>query len=170
MSVERHIFPSQTQHAPLLRMLLALDGSTTRICEAVANAPVELLMLHQSQTTQVPQTVHEHLGGENWLMRVTSLHAKGQVLMDNLSYTRLDATPKWFLHELEQGLAPIGHLLKQLFIRREIIAPSADLSAPLWQHVALPDENASRAYKISTPQGPLMLIFEAYRAGMISNS
>jgi chorismate-pyruvate lyase len=166
MSVERHLFPTGPRHAPQLRMLLALDGSTTRMCEALAQAPVELLLLHQEQTDDVPAAVREQLGGSAWLARVTSLHAGGRVLMDNLSYTRLDAVPAWFLDGLDAGQAPIGHLLQRLFVRREAVPGSPELSQQLWEQVGAPDPHASRSYRVVTAEGPLMLIFEAYRAGM----
>jgi chorismate-pyruvate lyase len=167
MSVERHPFPTDAVHAPLLRLLLALDGSTTRICEALAQGPVELDLLHQQQTTEVPAAVREQLGGDAWLTRVTSLHAHGQVQMDNLSYTRLDAVPAWFLEALHGGQAPIGHLLKQLFVQREPLPGSPEIEQALWQHVGTPDHRASRCYRVVTEQGPLMLIFEAFRHGMV---
>ncbi len=166
MSVERHLFPSDTQ-APLLRMLLALCGSTTRVCEALAQAPMQLQLISQHQTQDVPQAVREQLGGSAWLTRVTSLHAHGQVWMDNLSFTRLDAVPGWFLQRLNEGSAPIGHLLAHLFVQREPVAGSPQVDQMLWQHVGLPDARASRCYRIVTEQGPLMMIFEAYRGGMV---
>lgn len=166
MSVERHLFPSDTQ-APLLRMLLALDGSTTRVCEALAQAPMQVQLIFQQQTQDVPKAVREQLGGEAWLTRVTSLHANGQVWMDNLSFTRLDAVPAWFLQRLNEGSAPIGHLLAHLFVRREPLEGSDPVEKMLWQHVGLPDTRASRSYRIVTEQGPLMMIFEAFRAGMV---
>jgi hypothetical protein len=33
--------------------------------------------------------------------------------------------------------------------------------------VGLPDSRASRAYRIVTPEGPLMLIFEVFRGAML---
>ncbi|HET7863376.1 MAG TPA: hypothetical protein VFL86_03130, partial [Burkholderiaceae bacterium] len=71
-------------------MLIALDGSTTRVCEALAQAPMQIQLLRQEQTDDVPDDVREQLGGESWLLRVTAMHAHGQVMMDNLSFTRLD--------------------------------------------------------------------------------
>jgi chorismate-pyruvate lyase len=156
--------------APLLRVLMALDGSTTRVCEAVAQAPMQVQLLAQQHTQDVPGAVREQLGGCTWLKRVTSLHAQGQVLMDNLSFTRLDAMPDGFLQQLNAGHAPIGHLLQRLFVRREPVAGSPDIAALLWQHVGLPDARASRSYLIVTQQGPLMLIFEAFRAGMVAST
>ena len=167
MSVERHLFPSDRE-APLLRLLLALDGSTTRVCEALAQAPMQVQLISQQQTQDVPPAVREQLGGNAWLVRVTSLHAHGRVWMDNLSFTRLDAVPDWFLQQLNEGTAPIGHLLARLFVQREPVAGSAQVEQMLWQHVGLPDARASRCYRIATEQGPLMMIFEAYRAGMVT--
>jgi chorismate-pyruvate lyase len=168
MSVERHPFPPDPAHAPLLRALMALDGSTTRVCEAIAQAPVSVLVLHQSRVDGVPAAVREALGGEAWLLRVTSLHAHGRVLMDNLSFTRLDAVPAWFLAKLDEGTAPIGHLLKSLFVQREPLAGAPDIEAVLWQHVGQPDPRASRCYRIVTERGPLMLIHESFRHGMVA--
>lgn len=167
MSVDRQSFPTGPAHAAWLRLLLAHDGSTTRLCEAVAQEPMQVLLLHQARCTEVLPGVAEQLGGEHWLCRVTSLcRSDGQVLMDNLSFTRLDAVPRWFLHKLDEGQAPIGHLLAQLFVRREPLVASPALQDLLWQHVGLPDTAASRSYRIVTPEGPLMLIFEAFRAGL----
>lgn len=168
MSVERHPFPAGPQHAPLLRALLALDGSTTRVCEALAQAPMQVQLLHQQRTHEVPQAVREQLGGSAWLQRVTSLHAHGEVLMDNLSYTRLDAVPDTFLAGLDEGVAPIGHLLQQLFVQREPLPGSPEIEHTLWQHVGHADARASRCYRIVTAQGPLMLIFESFRRGMVA--
>lgn len=170
MSVERRLFPEAARHAPLLRLLLALDGSTTRVCEALAQAPMQVLVHHQLQTQAVPEAVREQLGGSAWLARVTSLHAHGQVLMDNLSFVRLDAVPEWFLQRLNEGAAPIGHLLQPLFVQREPVAGSAEIEQLLWQHVGQPDARASRAYRITTEPGPLMLIFEVFRGGMVRES
>ncbi len=174
MSVERAIlskpFPADPAHAPLLRMLLALDGSTTRVCEALARAPIEVRLHHQQRVEQAPAALREQLGGNAWLERVTSLHVNGEVLMDNLSYTRLDAVPPDFLRGLDAGQAPIGHLLQQLFVQRKPIALTdvidEGIAPRLWQHVGEPDLRASRCYRIVTLDGPLMLIFEAYRSGM----
>ena len=167
MSVDRHPFPPDPQHAPLLRALMALDGSTTRVCEAIAQAPMTVQLLSQQQTDSVPPGVREQLGGERYLHRVTSLHAHGRVLMDNLSYTRLDAVPDWFLAKLDEGVAPIGHLLQKLFVQREPLRSTPEIESALWQHVGHPDLRASRCYRIVTERGPLMLIFETFRSGMV---
>lgn len=167
MSVERQLFPADPRHAPLLRALLALDGSTTRLCEAIAQSPITVQLHLQRQTTEVPADVREHLGGERWLERVTSLHAHGRVMMDNLSYTRLDAVPDWFLAGLDAGQAPVGHLLQHLFVQRETVPGSEALADALWRHVGAPDLRASRSYRVVTAETPLMLIFESWRGGMV---
>ncbi len=150
MSVERQLFPSGPRDAPLLRLLLAQDGSTTRGCEAVTGQPVQVVLHHQVRTTDVPSDVHAHLGGERWLERVTTLVVDGQVMMDNLSFTRLDAVPDWFLQGLDAGAAPIGHLLDRLFVRRERVDTDAALQEHLWRHVGQPDAAASRSYRVVT--------------------
>lgn len=170
MSVERQLFPSGPAQAPLLRALLALDGSTTRVCEALAGRPLDVLLHLQRKTHQVPDVVREHLGGTLWLERVTSLSTQGEVMMDNLSYTRLDTAPAWFVQGLDEGVAPIGHLLQRLFVWREpIAAPSSRVSLLplLWQHVGQADDHAARAYRIVTPEAPLMLLVECFRHGMV---
>ena len=168
MSVERQLFSGAARHESLRRLLLAQDGSTTRTCSAMCGLPVQVLLHHQHRTTEVPRTVAEQLGGSSWLERVTSLVAGGQVLMDNLSYTRLDAVPDWFLRGLDEGAAPIGHLLARLFVQRQAIESEPALEAGLWKVVGLPDSRASRAYRIVTPEGPLMLIFEVFRGGLVA--
>jgi chorismate-pyruvate lyase len=167
MSVERQLFPQAARHESLRRLLLAQDGSTTRTCSAMCALPVQVLLHHQHRTVEVPRTVAEQLGGTSWLERVTSLVAGGNVLMDNLSYTRLDAVPDWFLRGLDEGAAPIGHLLARLFVQRQAIESEPALEAGLWKVVGLPDSRASRAYRIVTPEGPLMLIFEVFRGGLV---
>jgi len=166
VSLDRRPFPADAAHAPLLRLLLALDGSTTRVCEALAAAPVRIVLHRQANTDQVPQAVREQLGGTKWLERITSLVCDGAVMMDNLSYTRLDAVPDTFLAALEDGAAPIGHLLEPLFVKRESVGGSAELRGRLWSTVGVRDERAARTYRIVTPDAPLMLIFEAFRAAM----
>ena len=170
MSLDRRTFTTDAAHAPLLRLLLAQDGSTTRVCEALTGAAVQVVLHVQAGTSDVPTEVRDQLGGGAWLERVTSLCCDGAVMMDNLSYTRLDAVPAWFLAALEGGAAPIGHLLEQLFVRRESVAASPELRKRLWKVVGAADDRASRAYRIVTPDGPLMLIFESFRAVMVRDA
>ena len=167
MSLERQLFPTNASHAPLLRTLLALDGSTTRVCEALVQQPVQVLLHHQQQTCEVPDAVRQQLGGNAWLARITSLHAEDQVLMDNLSYIRLDAMPYTFLQGLKEGRAPIGHLLQTLFVQCEAVASSAQIEQTLWQCAGQVDGRASRVYRVVTANGPLMLIFEVFRGGLV---
>ena len=68
---------------------------------------------------------------------------------------------------LQAGDAPIGHLLKQLFVQRESLPGSPEIEQALWRHVGTPDPLASRCYRVVTEPGPLMLIFETFRRGMV---
>jgi chorismate-pyruvate lyase len=128
---------------------------------------MRVVLHYQERITEAPEEVQKHLGGTHWLSRVTSLcTSEGGVLMDNLSFTRLDVVPDWFLSKLDEGRAPIGHMLQQLFVRRESVETSAALQDMLWCRVGLPDPATSRGYRIVTPDGPLMLIFEVFRAAI----
>ena len=167
MSVERQLFPSTARHEPLRRLLLGQDGSTTRTCSALCARPVQIVLHDQRRTREVPRSVAEQLGGSQWLQRTSSLVADGRVLMDNLSYSRLDALPDWFLRGLDEGKVPIGHLLDRLFVQRQPVESEPALQSALWDVVGQPDSHASRAYRIVTPEGPLMLIFEVFRGALV---
>lgn len=164
MQLDRHAYSDQSQYAPLLRLLLTQDGSTTRLCEAINGAPI-LIHLHQQQASSlVPVEVRDILGGDLWLQRITSLHnEQSEVFMDNLSFTRLDAVPPWFTAALNEGRTPIGRLLDQLFVKRVQTPTSPAVQQLLWDAVGMPDVRASRSYLIATADGPFMLIFEVFR-------
>ena len=162
--LERGFFPNESGN--LLKLLLAQDGSTTKLCEAISESRIELIFHAQARVETVPEVVMQELGGTSWLKRVTSLYSESGVLMDNLSFTRLDRVPTWFLTDLENGLAPIGHLLEKLFVRRERIDSTPELEQVLFETVGFPDSNSSRAYTVNTEEGALMLVFETYRAGV----
>ena len=151
----------------MLRLLLAQDGSTTRLCETVAGRAVSLLLLHQATTTDVPPIVREALPGTHFIERITSLCAHGEVMMDNLTYIALQDLEPSLQRDLQAGTMPIGHLLARLWVRREPRADAASLQQRLWTTVGLPDPGATRAYRIVTPEGPRMLIAETYRRGML---
>lgn len=150
-----------------LRILLAQDGSTTRLCEAIAGGPITLQVLHQAPATEVPAIVRESLPGARFIERITSLTAHGEVMMDNLTYIALQGLDAALRRELEAGQAPIGHLLSRLWVRREAVAAPHALHERLWSAVGTPDAAATRAYRIVTPEGPRMLIAETYRRGML---
>lgn len=150
----------------LLTLLVAQDGSATRLCEALAGGPVSLKLLHQSLTENVPHTVRELLPGTRFIERITCLAARGQVMMDNLSYIALEGIDRPLREELEAGQTPIGHLLARLWVHRESLADAAALHDRLWHAVGLPDPHAARAYRVCTPEGPRMVIAETFRRGM----
>jgi chorismate-pyruvate lyase len=150
----------------LLRLLLAQDGSTTRLCEAVAGGPVSLRVLSQQTRDDVPAIVGRQLPGVHFIERITFLAAHGEVLMDNLAYIALQGLDPAIERDLRDGTLPIGHLLARLWVRREAVSDAQALTQRLWDAVGLPDPSATRSYRIVTPEGPRMLIAETYRRGM----
>jgi chorismate-pyruvate lyase len=151
----------------VLALLLAQDGSTTRLCEAIAASPLTLQVLRQAVTTDVPQVVRDSLPGTHFIERITCLAAHGQVMMDNLAYIALDGFAPDLRNELESGVVPIGHLLSRLWVRRAPLNDVQELQQRLWNSVGQPDPAATRSYTITTPEGPRMVIAETYRRGML---
>lgn len=160
--------PVQAAHArSVLQLLLAQDGSTTRLCETIAGGPVSLHVVEQQIVDAVPAEVRAALPGASFIERITCLAAHGQVMMDNLSYIALEGLPADVRRDLEGGAMPIGHLLSRLWVRRAFLDAAPTLYERLWGAVGLPDPEASRTYCIVTPDGPRMLIAETYRRGML---
>jgi chorismate-pyruvate lyase len=163
--------PVPAAHARrVLQLLLAQDGSTTRLCETIAAGPVTLQVLDQRMVDAVPAEVSMALPGKRFIERVTCLAAHGQVMMDNLSYIALDGLAADVQRDLEGAAMPIGHLLSRLWTRRTFLDASPALYARLWAAVGQPDPGASRVYSIATPEGPVMLIAECYRRGMLMDA
>ena len=70
--------------------------------------------------------------------------------------------------DLEAGAAPLGHLLQRLWVRRVFDETgAAPLRRRLWGACGLPDPEATRTHTLFTPDGPLMLITETWRRGMM---
>lgn len=160
--------PAQSVHVQaVLQLLLAQDGSTTRLCETIAQGPVTVHLIEQQIVDAVPAEVRSMLPGTRFIERITCLAAHGQVMMDNLSYIALDGLAPDIRQDLEAGVMPIGHLLQRLWVRRAFLDAAPFMYARLWGAVEMPDPDASRAYVISTPEGPRMLIAETYRRGML---
>ena len=151
----------------LLQLLLAQDGSTTRLCETIAHGPVTLHVIAQRVVETVPALVRCALPGARFIERITFLAAHGQVMMDNLSYIALDGLEPDIRRDLESAAMPIGHLLARMWVRRSFLDAAPALYERLWNEVGLPDPEASRSYSIATPDGPRMLIAETYRHGML---
>ena len=151
-------------------LLLAQDGSATRLCELVAGGPVELVVHAQRELAEaeVPAAVRAQLPHGPLIERLVSLQAHGQVMMDNLSWLAPQALPPDIRQALAQGEAPIGHLLARMWIRRVTVAQPQPLWPPLWQRIGLPDPQATRSYAIHTHDGgAAMLITECFRRGML---
>ena len=155
--------------AVLLAVLLAQDGSTTRLCEAIAGGPIQVHVARQRLTRDVPGEVRRELPGGEFIERYSSLAADGEVMMDNLTYIAVTGLDPVVRQGLEDGTVPIGHLLERLWIRRRRL-PAQTLQAlgrHLWEEFAPADEAASRAYVIVTPEAPRFVIAETYRYGML---
>jgi chorismate-pyruvate lyase len=164
---DRGIFPRAAQADPLLRLLTAHDGSTTRLCEAVAGGPVAVQLLGQRVTQEVPAQVRQLLGADRYIERMTSLLAHGQVLTDNLVYVALDTLAPRLRSELEHGRRPIGHLLASDWTRREAVTVEPPVLQRLWRRVGLPDPRGMRCYRLRTLDGAAMLVCEVFRRGML---
>src|SRR5262245_53574617 len=51
----------------VLTLLLAQDGSTTRLCETLAGGPITLLLTRQEVTDRVPAAVRDVLPGTQFI-------------------------------------------------------------------------------------------------------
>jgi chorismate-pyruvate lyase len=161
----------QAAHAEcVLSLLLAQNGSTTLLCETLAGGPVTVQLLKQSMSEEVPEVVKRELPGTRFMERITSLTAHGQVLTDNLVYVALEGLARPLQQALEQGEAPIGHLLAHAFSHRHFLTDTQALQNRLWHTVGLPDAAASRAYRLVTAEGLHMLIVETFRRGLLAGA
>jgi chorismate-pyruvate lyase len=152
----------------LLRLFLTQDGSTTRLCEAMARDRVTVHLLDQAIVHELPSHLKTALPGHSFLRRIISLAAEGQVLLDSISYIALGALDAESVARLEAGTIPIGHVLDDLWTRRSFRSRDDGLFDELWREVGEPDAQASRSYTVLTPQGPCMVIAETFRRGMFT--
>jgi len=152
--------------AALLRVMVEQDGSMTRLCEALAGAPVELRLRHQCLTHEVPPEVCGLLPGARFIERVTSLVSAGRVLADNLVYVALLGLDAELQQDLQTGRRPIGHLMDGRPHRRDVVQVGPAVLGRLWATVGVPTPEAMRCYTMRTPQGSAMLVCEALRRGL----
>ncbi len=146
---------AQAAHArSVLRLLLAQDGSTTRLWEAIAGGPVSLCVAEQQIVHTVPAEVRAALPGAAFIERITCLAAHGQVMMDNLSYIALEGLPADVRRDLEDAAMPIGHILSRLWLRRSFLDAAPTLYERLWSVVGLPDPDASRVINMPRRTAP----------------
>ena len=150
----------------LLKILIAQDGSATLLCETLAEGPIRLDVLHQVVTDSVPEIVKAHLLGEHFIERQVCMSARGEVMMDNLSYIALDTIDPEMRGFLEAGESPIGHIFNRRWTRKKPIPSPDSVQMRLWQRSGVPDPSAVRSYLVETPQGIGMLITETFRYGM----
>lgn len=164
--LERRPFPGGRCAGRLLRLLLAQDGSTTRSCSALLGRPAEL-RVHAQREESTPRAFADVLGAGHALVRVTSLHDRGQVAMDNLAVVALDAAPAGLRDGLLAGILPVGRLLDGLPLRRSFLPANPWLELTLAElSGGAPDARASRTYAIELASGPLMVVHETYRAAL----
>lgn len=150
----------------LLECLLHQDGSTTRLCETLSPGPVSLVLHQQVETLDVPEAVASELPGRRFLQRCSSLVSAQQVLTDHISWVSMLALPPALRSQLVGGQVPIGHLLQKLWVRRRPLVATPALLNPLWAAVGLPDDGAARAYVITAPEGPCMVVVECFRRAL----
>ena len=104
----------------------------TRLCEALAGAPVELRLRHQCLTHEVPPEVCGLLPGARFIERVTSLVSAGRVLTDNLVYVALLGLDAELQQDLQTGRRPIGHLMDGRPHRRDVVQVGPAVLGRLW--------------------------------------
>lgn len=171
---ERALFHQSTDTASqalrassVLKLLLNQDGSTTRIFEKLVGGPITLRVLEQGVVPDLPSQLAGVLPGKRFLRRLVTLGANGHVMLDGISYIAMDVLPAAALKKLELGAAPIGHLLSELWVRREFRSGDEQLFDQLWAAVGDPDPDASRSFVIHTPNEPCMVIAETFRRGVL---
>lgn len=167
VELEREVFPVGRCADRLLGLLLAQDGSTTRLCSTVLGRPLELTVHLQRPEPAALPALRAVLGTGPLLLRVTSLHAGGLVAMDNVALVALDAAPAELRAGLLAGTHPVGRLLDGLPVRRSPLPDEAWLVDVLARYSGgQRDGRASRTYQIALARGPLMVVHETYRAAL----
>lgn len=149
------------------QQLLTQDGSATLICETLAQGPIQLDVLYQEKTTQVPASVTTHLTGQDFIERQVTISHAGQVMMDNLTYISLEQLDSDVRFHLEQGLYPIGYIFDVKLTRKRAVPCPDDVLERLFSRCGAPDPSAARTYVLEIENNSCMLITETYRAGMI---
>jgi len=168
-SLRREPFPPRRYEQTIRALLLAQDGSTTALLEKLGPAKVSVHVIEQHVVEKLPGELDGELPGARFLRRLASLHARGDVLLDSLSYTAIDVLPQSVARELTKGVRPIGHLLSQLWTRREFRDRHEGLLQELWDAVGDPDPPSSRTMCIYTPRAPCMLLAETFRGGVLAH-
>ena len=148
------------------KLLLAQDGSATLICETLVGAKVQLDVLHQAETTDVPASVKAHLAGDRFIERQVVMSFDGQVMMDNLTYIALEGLDPTVKDHLENGTSPIGYIFDIKRTRKRAVPIRDDVLTGLWSRCGEPDPSSARTYVLEIENTSSMLITEVFRAGM----
>lgn len=160
--------PSHASAQTLMLLLTEQDGSTTRLCEALAGAPVQVRVLSQNLRADVPSQVRALLPGDLFLERVTSLVTNDEVMTDNLVYVALEGLDARLKDQLRAGVLPIGRLMAGRWLRRDTVSVDDDVLDRLWNIVGEADPGAMRCYRMQSLDGPAMLVCETFRHGILS--
>jgi chorismate-pyruvate lyase len=158
--------PSTPSARLLLKLLIEQDGSTTRLCEALAGTPVQVCVLSQRVVDVVPAQVRKWLPGDRFIERITSLAANGEVMTDNLVYIALEGLDAPLWAQLLDASLPIGRLMAGRWLRREAVRLGDEVLDRLWRTVGQPDPGAMRCYRLLSHDGPAMLVCETFRRGV----
>ncbi|MGB1234942.1 MAG: chorismate--pyruvate lyase family protein [Planktomarina sp.] len=148
------------------KLLLAQDGSATLICETLVDAKVQLDVLHQAETTNVPASVKAHLAGDRFIERQVVMSFEGQVMMDNLTYIALDGLDPKVKDHLENGTSPIGYIFNIKRTRKRAVSVMDDVLSGLWARCGQADPSSARTYVLEIENTSSMLITEVFRSGM----
>ncbi len=149
------------------QQLLTQDGSATLICETLAQGRIQLDVITQVKTDQVPASVKTHLTGTDFIERQVTISHTGQVMMDNLTYISLEQLDSDVRFHLEQGLYPIGYIFDVKLTRKRAVPCPDDVLDRLFSRCGAPDPDAARTYVLEIENNSCMLITETYRGGMM---
>lgn len=154
--------------ATLLQVLLHQDGSTTRLLEMLVGSAITVHVLVQGFVDELPPPLANSLAGKRFLRRLSTLEARGHVLLDSISYTAIDALPASVARGLLEGVRPIGHVFSSLWTKRSFGSDGTQLLEELWSTVGEPHREASRSCVVLIPEGPCMLLAETIRQGIVT--
>lgn len=169
MSVEINI----AQLTPFQRALIVTDGTVTRLIEAYTLAPVEVVLLHQTEQTLCTEHIWLDLpSGAPVIAREVLLQTpsignetpKIQAYATSLIVPQ--HLPKGILDGLESDPAGLGGILQNsgLETRRELLWCCCETARDLPQAIAHLEREPllSRTYRVFANTKPIMLITEKF--------
>ena len=161
------------QLTPFQRALIVTDGTVTRLIEAYTLAPVEVVLLHQTEQTLSTEHIWLELpSGAPVISREVLLHTSS--ISDDTPKIQAYATslivsqhlPKGILDELESDPAGLGGILQDsgLETRRELLWCCCETAQDLPEAIAHLEGELllSRTYRVFANKKPIMLITEKF--------